>query len=196
MRRFRIVFGLSVLLLAISPQLATAAATGDEPGPNKGDARVTSGSPRTFFPRNKQNEPAVGVVADSHDPSVLVAGSNEEIDNSPCHANSCTFTSGVSDNGIYFSFNRGNSWTEPTYTGWSARTGKARVGPIGTVPWFYESGLVGDGDPALAFGPKPGPHGFSWDNGSRLYYASLTSNFPARQPSTRSRESRFREPTT
>ncbi|MEJ2288847.1 MAG: sialidase family protein [Deinococcales bacterium] len=47
------------------------------------------------------------------------------------------------------------------------------------MPNYYEAGLVADGDPALAFGPKPGTDGtFSWDNGSRLYYGNLTSNFP------------------
>ena len=41
-----------------------------------------------------------------------------------------------------------------------------------------ENGLVSDGDPAVAFGPAPGPGGFSYANGSRLYYANLTSALP------------------
>jgi hypothetical protein len=46
------------------------------------------------------------------------------------------------------------------------------------MPWYFEKGLVSDGDPAVAFGPRRGAIGkFSWDNGSRLYYANLTSNF-------------------
>jgi hypothetical protein len=48
------------------------------------------------------------------------------------------------------------------------------------VPWYYEHGLVSDGDPAVAFGPKLASNGtFSWGAGSRLYYANLTSNFGA-----------------
>jgi hypothetical protein len=84
---------------------------------------------------------------------------------------------------VYFSFNGGQTWTQPTYTGWTARDclGPAactpHTGPIGTLPHYYEAGLVSDGDPGVAFGPKPGPDGtFSWANGSRLYYANLVAN--------------------
>ena len=39
---------------------------------------------------------------------------------------------------------------------------------------------MSDGDPAIAFGPRRGADGrFSFANGSRLYYANLTSNFGA-----------------
>src|SRR5690349_19877051 len=54
-----------------------------------------------------------------------------------------------------------------------------QVGPIGTLPWYFENGLVSDGDPGVAFGPRPGPGGFNWSNASRLYYSNLTANFGA-----------------
>jgi hypothetical protein len=85
---------------------------------------------------------------------------------------------------VYFSFDSGKSWIQPTYTGWQARNcGTATVcpgsfGPIGRIPWYYEAGLIDDGDPAIAIGPKPVNGSFSWSNGSRVYYANLTSNFP------------------
>jgi hypothetical protein len=87
---------------------------------------------------------------------------------------------------VYFSFNSGKTWTQPTYTGCSARatttTNVCSSGPIGTVPKYFESGLVSDGDPAVAFGPVPDSVGnFSWGNGSRLYYANLTSNFSTKR---------------
>jgi hypothetical protein len=150
------------------------------------DTKVTVGSPTGPFAQNKQNEPAVAV--DANHPNILAAGANEEIDNETCNAGdptTCPFTTGIGDSGIYFSLDSGDSWIQPTYTGWSARdcTGPAAcspsVGPIGTLPWYYENGLVSDGDPAVAFGPAPDGHGgFSWAT-SRLYYANLTSNFGA-----------------
>jgi len=153
-----------------------------------GDVLVSNGSPVTPFSENKQNEPALAV--DANHPNILAAGSNDEIDEEACNAgadNTCPFTPGIGVSGIYFSFDSGHSWTQPTYTGLSARNCQGVVGdsdppcdpgigPIGTLPKYAENGLVADGDPALAFGPKPSPDGFSWDNGSRLYYANLTSN--------------------
>ena len=159
------------------------------------DVLVSSGSPPAPFSQNKQNEPAIAI--DANHPNVLVSGSNDEIDMEACNAGNdttCPFTQGVGVSGVYFSFDSGQTWTQPTYTGWTGRdclgTPGAdagctpHVGSIGTLPWYYENGLVSDGDPAVAFGPKPVNGTFSWANGSRLYYANLTSNFGA----TRSEE--------
>jgi hypothetical protein len=152
--------------------------------PAAADAPVTAGSLPSPFPQNKQNEPAVAV--DPLDPSIAVAGANEEIDNAPCDGSSCPFTPGIGDDGVYFSFDGGASWEQPNYTGLSARTGVPTPGgPIGTVPNYYEQGLVSDGDPTLAFGPRPDANGgFSWQNGPRLYYGSLVANLNAKRTET------------
>ncbi len=141
-----------------------------------GDTRVTVGSSSTPFPQNKQNEPSVAI--DPTNPSVVAVGANDEIDLAPCNGGNCPFTAGVGVSGIYFSFDGGQTWTQPTYAGYSARSGTSAPGPIGTVPNYYEKGLVSDGDPILAFGPQPDDNGaFSWANGSRLYYSNLAGNF-------------------
>jgi len=170
--------GLAVLMSA-----ATAAAFNP-------DVLVSNGSPTMPFSQNKQNEPAI--TADAKSPNILVAGSNDEIDMEACNAgadNTCPFTPGVGSSGIYFSSDRGTTWTQPTYTGWSARNCLGVVGdsdpncsplsegPIGTLPWYFENGLVSDGDPAVAIGPTPKNGSFSWSNGERLYYGNLTANF-------------------
>src|SRR6266568_3326354 len=140
------------------------------------------------------NEPALAV--DANHPKVLVAGSNDEIDMEACNSgtdNTCPFTPAVGTPAVYFSFDSGTTWTQPTYKGLTACGSladvgssdplcKAQVGSIGTLPNYFENGLVSDGDPALAFGPSPDASGhFSWSNGSRLYYANLTSNLPGTQ---------------
>src|SRR6266480_916712 len=176
---------LSAVILSIVLFLAPSAGA-------QGDRRVNVGSPPAPFSQNKQNEPALAV--DANHPNILVAGSNDNIDMEACNSGddtTCPFTTGVGVSGVYFSFDSGTTWTQPTYTGWSARNCLGVVGPdagcqplaegpIGTLPWYFENGLVSDGDPAVAFGPKPGPDGtFSWANGSRLYYANLTANLSA-----------------
>jgi hypothetical protein len=155
------------------------------------NTEVSVGSPHNIAPRSHQNEPVVAV--DAHDPDVLVAGSNDYIDQQPCPQDIATqqatcddFSAGIGVTGLYFSFDRGKSWIQPTYTGWQARDcGTDTVcpgsfGPIGRIPWYYEAGLIDDGDPAISIGPRLVNGNFSWANGSRVYYANLTSNFPGR----------------
>jgi hypothetical protein len=178
------VVGIVVLVLSMLALTVPAFAV------NGGDTLITVGSPSSPFAQNKQNEPSVAI--DAHNPSVLAAGSNDEIDLEACNAGdptTCPFTAGIGVSGIYFSFDGGQSWVQPTYSGWSARNclGPAAcvpaVGPIGTLPKYFENGLVADGDPSLAFGPRPGSDGtFAWANGSRLYYTNLASRFPNSTP--------------
>src|SRR4051794_35477432 len=145
---------------------------------------VSTGSPQAPFSQNKQNEPALAV--DQDNTGVLVQGANDNIDEEACNAaddTTCPFTQGIGVSGLSFSLN-GGAWTQPTYSGLSARTclgspgssdppcdplTPADGGQIGTLPWYFENGVASDGDPALAFGPAPDSNGnFSWDNGSRL----------------------------
>ena len=183
--------GVCVAVVAAASLVGVAGAT----TPYASDTLVTSGSPPSPFPQNKQNEPAVAV--NPIDPTIAAAGVNDEIDLEACNNRSdtaCPFTAGVGLSGVYFSDTSGSSWHQPTYQGFTARdclglpgTSSAPAdncdphpGPIGTLPRYFENRLVSDGDPALGFGPQPGANGkFSWSNGWRLYYANLTSNFSA-----------------
>jgi hypothetical protein len=182
--------------LAALACVAVAMSTGAATATAGTEAVVTSGSPNYMpgpFPENKQNEP--GVAIDKVHPAIVAAGANEEIDDELCHTaqNSsdftCPFTPGVGVSGVYFSLNGGQTWTQPTYTGLTARGCTSTnnnsnpcpyVGPIGTVPKYFENKVASDGDPSLAFGPTKGPATGEaclpqYTDGSRLYYANLTS---------------------
>lgn len=183
-RRFGafVVSGLTALLLLL-PGTAYA----------QGDVETTVGSPSSPFSQNKQNEPAVAI--DPSNPDVVVAGANDNIDLEACNAgtsNTCPFTPGVGVTGVSFSLDGGDSWVQPDYTGLSARhclgdpdpavvddVCVPQTGPIGTLPNYSENDLVSNGDPAAVFGPRPDASGgFSWDNGSRLYFANIATKIP------------------
>jgi len=162
-RRVSIVVGLLFTLGTLSIS-APASATSAE-------SKVSVGSPPTPYLPNASNEPAIAM--DANHPAVLAAGANDLVDSSPCQGSNCNLTPDIGISGVYFSFDSGATWTQPTYTGLTAQNGTTHVGPIHTLPNYFEHGMSSHGDPALAFGPRPGPSGFSWANGSRLYYANL-----------------------
>ena len=184
-----------VLLVAVASLVVSQPALAVPPPATS--SLVTVGSPTGTTPQNHQNEPAVAM--DAHRPSVLAAGVNDFIDWQPCPQATATQQGtcrgsniGVGVSGVYFSFDSGHTWVQPTYTGLTSRDCSANgpctphTGSIGTLPWYAEAGLVASGDPAVAFGPRPLNGTFSWANGSRLYYANLTGSiadgFPQIEP--------------
>jgi hypothetical protein len=155
--------------------LAAAFAMPTPAGAVSSDSKVSVGSPTSPYLPDSQNEPALAM--DANHPAVLVAGANDLVDSSPCKGSSCDLTPDIGISGVYFSFDSGGTWTQPTYpNGLTAQNGTTHVGPIHTLPGYFENGMSSHGDPAVAFGPKPGPGGFSWANGSRLYYGNLAFN--------------------
>jgi hypothetical protein len=174
--------GSRFVLLAASLSLIASAALSTTAGAQVAETRVSVGGPTTPYLPNAVNEPALAV--DANHPLVLAAGANDLVDSSPCKGSSCDLTPDIGISGIYFSLDGGTTWVQPTYTGLTAQTGTTHVGPIHTLPKYFENGMSSHGDPALAFGPRPGPGGFSWANGSRLYYANLAFPVTGQTPFT------------
>ena len=96
------------------------------------EAKVSVAGPATPYLPNAVNEPALAI--DANHPNVLAAGANDLVDSAPCNGSSCDLTPDVGISGIYFSLNEGATWVQPTYTGLTAHSGTAQVGPIHTLP--------------------------------------------------------------
>ena len=153
---------LSGTALAVTPQ-------GDAQANYPQVAGQPSSDATAVFPTNKQNEPSIAV--NPTDERFLIAGSNDEQGQPPCGpgpvrgrvpASDCSFFPGVGTDGVYTSSDRGAHWTNR--------------GLLDDQPSWQGKGVISDGDPVIAFGPKPDGHGgFSYADGARAYYSSLAS---------------------
>jgi hypothetical protein len=198
-RRYLILAATGGMVLTLSAGLPVAQAAGTTSPVTRTastatgtGALVSVGSPTGSHPENAQNEPALAV--DPTSPNILAAGANDLVDMQPCSkqaattAAACsfplgTFNLGVGLGGVYFSFDSGHSWIQPTYQGLTAagcsptaEPCTPQVGPIHTVPNYFENGLRSRSDPGVAFGPVPKNGTFSYANGTRLYYSNLATN--------------------
>jgi hypothetical protein len=115
----------------------------------------------TRFPKNKQNESPMAV--NPIDPLNAISGANDEIEEPDCTpetggSSNCPFDPNTNTTGVYVTTNGGGSWSQQI------------------LDW-NSANLVSDGDPVVAFGPKPdGNGGFSYTNGARAYFASLAGS--------------------
>jgi len=155
MHKLSFTAALALATVAVAVFAATGAAvTVSEHLVSPGTAGVTQ------FPRNKQNESMVAV--NPTNPAIAVTGANDEIQEPLCTpptggSSSCPFDPFTNTTGVYITTTGGASWTQQILD-WSS------------------AGLVSDGDPAIAWGPKPSGDGFSFASGARLYAASLAGS--------------------
>jgi len=154
---------------AVAATASATSGTGDVQANDPQVAGDAASDSTAVFPTNKQNEPSIAL--NPVDRVHLVAGSNDEQDQPPCgpgpvrgpdvEESDCSFFPGVGTDGIYTSSDAGVTWTNR--------------GLIDDQASWARAGVISDGDPVIAYGPRPGPSGFSWANGTRVYYASLAT---------------------
>ncbi len=170
MRRPMIVAALAAAALAVPTAAVGAPGTAYDVQANhpqvQGDP---SSDTQAVFPTNKQNEPTIAV--NPVDPNHLIAGSNDEQRQPPCGPDptrgdvpesDCSFFPGVGSSGIYLSSDGGQSWEN--------------IGLLDDQGAWAGTGVISDGDPVIAYGPKPdGDGGFTYADGVRAYYSTLAT---------------------
>ncbi len=171
-RRTRVGTALAVSLVALSVAGSVLALSGS--GENQANSPQVQGQRKSdttaVFPTNKQNEPSI--AQNPIQPDFLIAGSNDEQRQPPCGpgpvrgtdvpASDCSFFPGVGTSGIYTSNDRGVTWVNR--------------GLLDDQTSWKGAGVISDGDPVIAYGPKPdGKGGFTYANGARAYYSSIAT---------------------
>lgn len=146
-RKVTLIFSAVLFLLFVSMMVSAAA----------GEYLV---SPATdHFPQNKQNEAPMAV--NPLDPKNAITGANDLILQPDCTpiggSSNCAFKPNTDVTGVYWTKDGGVTWKQQV------------------LKWSETSlGIASDGDPVVAFGPKPDASGkFSWNNGVRAYFGSL-----------------------
>lgn len=155
------------LAIVLGPLVALLASAGPAQAAVFNFDRQTNLAQPSPFPQNKQNEPAIAQNPADH--SNLIAGANDEIDEPPCSATGCPFTSNVGLSGVYVSHNGGASWTQFSAPAGRDNSASFNGGKIHTLPGFAKlarelgvPNLISDGDPGIAF-----------SSGGVAYYSSL-----------------------
>ena len=156
---------------------------------------MSIGSPPSPFSQNKQNEPAVAI--DPSDPAVVVAGANDNIDMEACNAgpdNDCPFTERRRRlrRLLLLGLRPQLDASRPTpaspraaASAWSVRIRAARRRPGRSAPCPTTPSTTWSPTAIRRWRSGPGRRadgGFSYANGSRLYYANLTSAIPGTAP--------------
>lgn len=172
MRRWKLFAAVATAASLVIVAAALATSAGDVQANSPQIAGDPGSDTTARFPTNKQNEPTIAV--NPTDSRFLIAGSNDEQLQPPCGPgpvrgataarSDCSFFPGVGTDGVYTSSDGGATWTNR-----------------GLLPGFSDNGgsLQSDGDPAIAYGPRPTTNGgFSFKRGARAYYAGLAEFAP------------------
>ena len=184
MRRSPIALIVATIVVVAAAGTAIAASAVDVQANQPQVAGDASSNTTALFPTNKQNEPTIAVAPDGVH---AIGGANDEQKEPKCGpgpqrgatapGSDCSFFPNVGTSGVYTSSDGGTTWLNRGVLPGYADTGAAVATSAGSLATSAPAGsLVSDGDPVIAFGPKQGTNGaFSWTNGTRAYYANLSS---------------------
>ncbi len=158
-----------LVALSLAGSVLAVTSTGDSQANNPQVEGDPTSNTTAVFPTNKQNEPTIAqnpVAA-----RFLIAGANDEQRQPPCGPgpvrgdaleSDCGFFPGVGTAGVYTSSDGGVTWFNR--------------GLLDDQASWLDAGVISDGDPVIAYGPKPdGNGGFTYADGARAYYSTLAT---------------------